>query len=133
MLTHNLLVLCAALAVVAAGPLAPTRLQVMNFPASALPAGRVLTVDPAALHALKFSWSIGHTVRGQTQTAARVVVAANAAMTAVVWDSGLQPQQATFMRYNGTAVNAASDCWFTVQWADSNGGCSRLRLFYFST
>ena len=68
-----------------------------------------------------FSWSVSHSERGARYTASRVLVATDASLDALLWDSGAVLGDAAGVRYAGPALRSGTLYFWKVSWRDGGG------------
>ena len=68
-----------------------------------------------------FSWSVSHSARGARYTASRVLVATDASLDALLWDSGAVLGDAAGVRYAGPALRSGTLYFWKVSWRDGEG------------
>ena len=68
-----------------------------------------------------FSWTITHSEKGAVSTASRVIVATDAALSVLLWDSGPREGKSTRARYAGPPLESGNLYFWKVRWRDGRG------------
>lgn len=71
-----------------------------------------------------FSWNVAHSERGALPTASRVLVATDAGLETLLWDSGQVRGDGTSMQYTGPALRSGTLYFWKVSWRDGEGDWS---------